>query len=64
MGHKRGRIYHEINQRGRAGATPPCNFNFWITIGCIKDKGIYQVNLEVDKATSKKIVHFKLLLKI
>lgn len=62
MGHKRGRVYHEINQRGRAGATP--NFNFWITIGCIKDKGIYQVNLEVDKATSKKIVHFKLLLKI
>lgn len=49
MGHKRGRVYHEINQRGRAGATP---------------QGIYQVNLEVDKATSKKIVHFKLLLKI
>ena len=59
MGHKRGRVYHEINQRGGAGAAPPCNFNFWITIGCIKDKGIYQVNLEVDKATSKKIVHFK-----
>lgn len=54
MGHKRGRVYHEINQRRRAGATPPCNFNFWITIGCIKDKGIYQVILEVDKATSKK----------
>ena len=85
-----------------AGATPTCNFNFWITVGFIKDKkktltkkqisdllsdkgrtnlikniegkygpfdayaylsfnkekGIYQVSLEVDKATSKKIVHF------
>ena len=81
-----------------AGATPVCSFNFWITVGFIKDKkktltkkqisdllsdkgrtnlikniegkygpfdayaylsfneerGIYQVNLEVDKATSKK----------
>ena len=80
------------------GATPVCSFNFWITVGFIKDKkktltkkqisdllsdkgrtnlikniegkygpfdayvylsfneekGIYQVNLEVDKATSKK----------
>ncbi|WP_073687136.1 DNA topoisomerase [Streptococcus salivarius] len=91
-------ILSKEEREREAGATPVCSFNFWITVGFIKDKkktltkkqisdllsdkgrtnlikniegkygpfdayaylsfneekGIYQVNLEVDKATSKK----------